>query len=650
MKRLLLSLLLISSISIVGAYYYAYFTYIPEKIENKIIANFKDFGFETLNFEKVTRKNGEVIFSNISLDEKSFSSIGELSVHFSLLKFMLNPDHAQKIIINDMNLSGEVSQRKLTFSGWNNDDKILQSLKNIPADIFVIKDTTIDLLSDDIGGIKINYNGQARVSKSGDIEIKGQLASKQKRLSFQSKINGKISTDGTISIMVQSDQISLTQKYLSIRRGAANIKFEHSIKSSISTISAEGDFSSVNWYNMPLRDVHITLETSPNNYLLSAQGKTFGRENIEWNTEINKESDINKANTTITPDSLADLLSFLSVNKRLQNDVEFPAFILKLEQPTISLNTKINKQGIIRGDFKFINPIPRFELGGTFRSDEYSKNIKGKITPAVSYISTNNKNAGFKQSVDGEFVIRNIDNISKLEWYLNTKINDGHMDYGALNIRGINGKILYSSNADKKNKGYLKFNLPLKSYIKQSGRINLNLDDKNKPLFQSIIFNIYNGTIKAQNPLFTNNSLSKKIKLTISDIYLTEFFRDAMFEDVIIFGQLGGVMPLTIEEGNKININGGILQSQGSGIIKLPQTIINGLFPNNDKKTMLIRKALKNYHYEFFEIRLDGNLAGKTMITLSASGYNPDIDSKQPISLNLHIETQADILFRNLIK
>ncbi len=645
MKRLLAALLIIFTLSLSS---YAYFIYIPEKIENKIIYSFKNFGFEELKFGNITRNNGKITFSDISLDKKEFSSIGKLDVHFSLLEFMLNPSHAQKIIISNMVLSGEISKGDISFSGWNNDDNILQSLKNIPANIVVIKNATMDILSDEIGGIKIDYNGRFKPSKNGGIEIKGQANSLQKKLAFQAKINGKISPDGILSMTAQCDQISLTQKDLSIKRGTASINLQHSIGNSTASISAEGDFSSVNWRNMPLRDVHSTLEYNHDNYVLSANGTTFGNENIKWKTKIINDGNIN-AKTTITPSSLNDLLSFLSFNHRLQEKLSFPAFILNMKQPVISIDTKINDDGIISGDFKFINNAPIFELGGKFISNKNTKNIKGKFALTNPHIDTIDKKARFKQRSLGEFIIRNIEQVATLEWYLNTKINEGSINYGTLNIKDINGKFLYNSRSPKKSERYLNFKLPLKQDIKQSGKISINLTDGNKPLVGNMSLNIYGGNIKTQSPIFKGGVLSNNIKLTISDIDLAPFFRDARFKRARIYGQLGGVLPLTIDS-NKININGGLLQSQGSGVIRLAPSIIAELFPEKDQKAALIKKALRNYHYDFFEIRLDGDLTGQVMVTINANGRNPDINNAEPVDISLHIETNASTIFKNLVK
>ncbi len=652
--KILLRILLISSISIAGASYYAYFTYIPEKIENKVINSFHKLGFTKLSIGEITRDNGKITFSDISLDEKGFSSIGNLSVHFSLTKFLLNPNHAQKIIISDMSLSGEISNGSLILTGQANNSKALQRLKNIPANIVIIKNSSIDILSKELGGVKINYNGQAKISSSGNIEIKAQASSKQKKLSFQSKINGTISSDDLISITAESDQISLSQKDLSIRRGAATIELKHSIRTAQTSIYAQSNFSSINWQNLPLRTVSTTLEITPKKNILTAKGSIFGNENIEWSAQINKTDGATISNINITPARFSELLSFLERNKRLQKNINFPAFVFNLQQPTISINVTADNNKF-SGDFKFISSNPEFNINGIFISDKNSDNIKGKIYSKKSYIYAKNKDAttnqrvAFQQASTGNFTVNRLKNIADINWNLNTKIENGHIDYASLKLENINGNFSYKQKNPNKAKTSLNFKMPLKPHIKQSGKIKLNITDKNKPLFQSVLFKIYEGSIKTKTPLFNGSTLSNRNKLIISDINLTQLFHDSQFKDIIIFGKLGGMLPVKMSDG-KININGGILQSQGSGIIRLPTDLINGLFIGKSKKMQLIRKALKNYHYEFFEIRLDGDLSGGVMMSINSSGYSPDIKDKESVDISLQIETKPALLFKDLVK
>ena len=658
MKKLFFAFAMLCTLALAGAASYAYFVYIPEKVEQKITAHFNNFGFENLSIGEITRKNGYILFSDISLDEKKFSTIKNLSVHFSLFKFLLNPDHAQKIKVHGLTLTGELSEdMELTLSGWQNDKEFLQNFRKIPATMLTLENSTIDLLSDQFGGIKIDLDTQIRLAGADDITIKGRIKSKQKKLGFHAKIDGSISSDGRLSIHSETEQISLTRDHVAIKRGVAKIDILHALKSKETFVSVDANLASVNWQNLPLRDVHLTLEKSGKNYNFSADGRTYGPENIEWTSNINTVNDVIKAETTITPNNLAGLRTFLERNKRLTPGINFPGFALSFEEPVISVNTVITNN-TIEGDFKVLMSDPNFEITGLFMSDEETENIKGEfvldpvdLTPLNEEGNTYDKTR-FVVDAKGDFVIKGLSqDISKqpnLEWSAKANIDKGNLDFDILNIGNIKGKFTYDSRTPDKTKSRLNLKLPIKSNFTHSGRLKLNITDKEKPMLQTMHFRIYDGKMRTELPIFTDGQIRKENKLVISDISLRQLFHDAGFNNIVVSGQMGGVIPFKIDD-RKMSVSGGILQSQEGGIIRLPENIILDLFPGNTPKMYKIRAALENYRYDFFEVRLDGDMAGRILMTLNASGYNPDFKNKDPIDLNLQIETNISLLFDKIL-
>lgn len=657
MKKSLFILVVIITLILSGVGSYAYFIYIPEKVEQKIIANFNAFGFENPDFGKITRKNGEIIFSDISLDRQNFSTIKEISVRFSLLKFLLSPDYSQEISVRNLELTGELSEDFiLSISGWVDNKNFLQKLRSIPASIINIENSNINLLSDNFGGIKIDYDAQIQLSDIEDIIIKGRANSKQRNLAFNAKLNGILSSLDKLSLTADLEQLSMEYNDLIIRRGSGKLDLSHNTNDLTYDISIESEIASVNWNKIPLRDVHAVLEKGNNdNYNLLADGIVFGTEEIEWETRINRVNEITEANTTITPKTITDFISFLKRNNQLDLQNNLPNIILNFNEPVLSVHTTTNN-GTASGDFTVLINKPNIEVGGSFAYNENNKNTLGLFSISETDIKSNNSSktpiasTQFKMSSSGEFTINNTTTIPSLEWSMKTQIKDGLIDYGAFKIPNIKSEFLLSSKSNKKTKRHLGFRLPLKNSIFQNGKVNLNIFTKTEtPLVKSIHLDIYDGHIKTQSSITKNGQLTSKNKLIVSDINIAKLFRDAGFKDIIITGQLGGVIPLQINK-DKMTVSGGILQSQRGGIIRLPQKVIAGLFPGNSRKMLRIRSALQNYYYEYFEIRLDGDLNGRVMMTLNARGYDPKSHDKDPVDLNLQIETQISLLFRNLLK
>ena len=143
-------------------------------------------------------------------------------------------------------------------------------------------------------------------------------------------------------------------------------------------------------------------------------------------------------------------------------------------------------------------------------------------------------------------------------------------------------------------------------------------------------------------------SFPSKMVFKITDINLTDYLGGLNISGLTVYGHLGGVIPLIRTKGN-VSIKDGLLQSQAPGIIKLPETLSNTLFPGSDPQMQTIREALNNYHYEFFELRFDGTVSGGVMVSLYSRGTNPDMVDKRPIEMNFQIETEISVLVEHML-
>ncbi|MGH1375945.1 MAG: intermembrane phospholipid transport protein YdbH family protein [Alphaproteobacteria bacterium] len=653
MRKYTVFIVVVALLVFTGTILYGYFKYIPERIEHTVLTSIRSIGFQNLQVGKIEKHRGVVRFLDISLDKESFSTVKEVRVSFSPLNILFNPDRASKIHIKGITLTGDFADH-LSIAGWNVDAShnfLKQPLHSFPAKTITIEDSRLDLLTDAVGGLGIYYNAQLRLNND-HISIRGEAKSKQKRVSYQSKIDGVIQQDGTININAEAEQLSFKYKDIHIRRGASKVQATYDPTQNTTVFSAESHMASVMWHGIPLREVHSVFDKGGNTYNLTAEGKTFGNQQIEWNTRVNSINDVTKSETTLQPDSIESLLLFLKANKKLRTDTYFPPAVLNIESPALSVNT-IHENAALKGDFTILVDTPSFEIEGYFSSPEGDiSTIDGVVSIESEMVSTSKETGDktrFTLSSSGEFAIGALSEQAILKWSAKNNIKRGTLDYGPIQINNLKGDITLGSNKKGKKRETLSFRLPLKKGIPQRGKVSLNIRDKHASLFEQIVFYIYGGQIKTRNRLFKDGALLKTNKLIVSDINLDQLFDDAGFHNILISGTLGGVVPFHAKN-NKIMVNGGILQSQSSGVIQLPDNVISALFPGNTRKMHLIRGALKNYYYEFFEIRLDGDLSGRVLMTLKASGFNPNFNNREPVDLSLQIETQISILFRNLLE
>jgi len=656
MKKVTLIILLLFLVTLSGVSAYGYFIYIPQKVEERIVSNFSVFGFEDFSYGSITHKSGHIIISDIALDKGKFSTIDQMDISVSLLKYLINPTHAQNIVVRGMKLTGEIrDDNQVSISGWENHAKLLRGLQSFPAGTIVFDQSSIDLLTNSIGGLSMKYDARASITSSGMIEFKAKIDSKQKKLTFHSNIEGSLTPQGELSFSSKIEDIGASFETLSLRRGLGEFQAEYPAFQENPILSMQGEFQfpSIRWHDLPLRDTKLTLSRDSDNYDIVANGTTFGDRTIQWSSAITPQTGTITSDTTLSPENLSDVIDFIETHKKLKLKAEIPDTLRNLKKPiinvvnTIDLNASKNV-----GTLKLSIPKPALTINADYRSATDLNTLLGTITLEKTTLKSSQSRTDdtrFNVSAFGEFTVKNFATNPQIDWFIHADIIDGLLDFEAMTIPNIKGSVFIGKKNNKKTRSntYLPFTLPLKKNIAHKGRIGINLDDKDKPLLGHVILQIYNGVIKTEAPIFQNGKIVRKNKLVVTDLNISKLMQDAGFSNVTITGALGGIIPFETVD-SEVKVNGALIQSLRPGVLSLPKDVIMGLFPGNTPKMIMIREALENYHYEFFEIRFDGDLADRVMMTVSAQGQNPEMARKDPVDLNLQIETQISLLFQGL--
>lgn len=620
-------------------------------------------GFANVNFGKVDRALGEVVFSDIEFEKEKFAKLKSLTVQFSLHRFILDSQNAFITTLDGLNLSGSISEdNEIELWGFAKNDQVtmINALHSQQIYKLHFKNTRTDLFSKKFGGITLQYDLDMIFSKNHTIELTAFIKTSQKKLELNASLSGKIDAGGDINLNIKADHISFENDTVNLNRGHADLLYNYSEKSAGAKSTIEGDafFTSARFHHIPLRNVQSEIKATNDNISAQLEGSTYGPEDIIWSATLEGNKRKKNLNLNITPMQFSKYISYfedISVIEKLDtvpktlNDAEIKSVIIDMifnqDQPTRgSLVITTAQQGLtITSPFLIkSNEIisGRFEINPTkIKSDQDSAEqsaatldimLKGifNLTPAK-----NNKKL-------------------KLSWDYTFYVEDGSLNYGTITLNQITGEI--TKPQYEKNNSKLSFSLPFKQHVKYNGDITLNLKKSQYDILEQLKLKLYGGEISTQGPLFEGNIALRENSLQLIDIDLSKYFKDAGFTDTEIYGQMGGRIPFVLNENSNttfsVDVNGGIIQSQGTGIIKLPEDKIKAFFPNNNDESIMIRQILKNYHYEFFEIRLDGDLMGRTMMTLNSRGINPDLKSKKPVDIKIQIETRPTQLIRNLVK
>ncbi len=633
-------------------YLYASNFYLPQQVQKNIVAQLEGFGFEKISIGLIETKSGKIIISDLSLDPDHFSSIEKLSIKYSLFPFLFGKKTAHEILVSGLNMTGNLSEdHQIRLSGWDKNENIIQSLLKLSTKSLIIEHSKIDLLTAEFGGIQLDLDGYLTKNNDG-VNIKGHITSEQRNIAFQAKINGELNFNGQMATEIEFSNVSIEKDDFNIKRGTSNLRLRYDLENNKTLMKFEGQIPSMRWGKLPLKDVHIIQEEEQNNTLLM-EGKFFGPEDMDWTSQIVFNNQGIKTQNTISPKIFNDALNVLERSALLKNKDIFPEFINNSKNPILLFNTTIDKEKNITGNFDIMFAKPSYTISGDFKNAKDKSTIIGTIYSAPIDIKPikNAPDLFLNTVTHGNFVITKTHDLPEFNWSGKMAILNGEFLLGSMILPNIAGEFSYSSSEkNNKNKKLLTFKLPLKPQILHNGNILINTENIEEPLFKQVELNIYGGKIRTQMPLINGNELTKENKLFISDISLTQLFYGLGFKNIRISGKLGGVLPIRFKDNKHITVNGGILQSLDRGIIQLPDDIVRGLFPGNDKQTYITQQSLKNFHYEYFEIRIDGNLKGNVMMTLKASGYNPDFYNKDAVEISLQIETQISTLLNNLLK
>lgn len=651
---------------------YLYFWYIPNKIEKQVTQSFDLLGFNHLTYASKSHGGGKLVFKDIKLDDDDFSKIDSITVKYSLLAFLSNGQRAQSLTVSNLKLTGDVSKNgEANISGWDQKKSLISMLAIIPAETIFFDNATLDLLTDDFGGMDLKSDIQVTNSQGKPAQIRGRTYTQQKKVGFDAKIEGSLSAQGAIDIKADIQQIQMQTDDYEIRRFNADLIWKKEPKRA-GNISIEGVAGSVLWQRMPLGDVNINYENSADNYNITAEGKTIGLQSIEFSSQINHVDGITHYETTISPSHVKELLAYLDINKIITNSPKLPVYIMDINQPVLTINTMIDpKVQNYEGDIKLISDQPALEVSGKYKFDAGKKLISGQFempdtTTAINFkaspplpvnddaiipeASPSSSPVTIDVSAQGIFAIENWGTPeSSLAWKYEISPHNGEISFGQIKLKNISGSVIDSSvEAQKQNDVSLTYVLPIKESIPHEGKIFLNLDTPAEPFIKQILLNIYSGAIQSNALSFENGSLPQDITLKIKNINLSTLLQDTRIGGLTMVGQMGGILPLILKD-NKIIVKGGILQSEGPGIARISPYVSTSFFPGYTRDMQKIRDALENYHYEFFEIRFDGDFSSSTMMTLTARGFNPDLTDKSPVDLNLQIETPISSFLSNLI-
>ena len=637
---------------------YALYWYIPDIIKARFAEGLQGLGFQSVAFESVSASGGAVTFNKISLDPKSFSGIDGIEIRYSPERYLLQGGQADSLRVRKLELTGEISSSlDVTIAGRKNDLSFLRGLKDIPAPAVIIEGATLELLHPDLGGLKMEFEGQIRKKsgKGGDVEILGRIKTAQKKLSFEGTVTGTVSADGSIKAPLKTEPLQFETEGFKMSRSSGSFNIEIPAGKSLS-LTGEIIAASLNWRSIPLDDTKINIERKDTQFSMKAEGKTIGAEAIDFSASLKtNEQGQTSQDVSLRPKNLLLLRDFLAKNNLLSSDQALPSLLPSDTPLSITFDFgKTESKDAISGEWALVNPERSSGVQGSFLFNPETKVLTGlcdKTSLALPEAFFAQDNSGEGLAINCSFSWDGQKSPPETKADVSASINGLTMGYGPLLLRNLRGDvsgIKGTDSAPQSFKADLNFDLPLKPSIKYQGKMRASITPPDQGAINSLIVSIYGGTVRTDPMPLRDMALPAQVTLKVSDISLRQFFADTPLPAFKIDGRMGGVIPL-IKDGKTLDIKDALLQSQDPGVIMLPDSISGMLFAGDDPQMKAMRTALKNYHYEFFEFRMDGSISKGVLMTLNSRGTNPDLKDKRPIEINLQIDTQPSFLIEHML-
>ena len=257
--RNFLKFALFLSVMLGGTYVYVLLWYVPAQVEIRVSEALSKLGFGDAHIGSIESDFGKVTLKDISLDEKSFSQIGYLEANYTTFGYMLNDGLVERILVKELQLTGELSETFVpTIAGWQNGALLLDTLKKLPVKQMYLEDATVNLFSENLGGIQLDVEGQITRKSESNLELLGRVKSRQKKITFTSKVSGNLSPSGNLELVSETTELQLALDDLRINRATSEATFIVFPDQTVS-LTVQAIAGSMYWKAIPFQDVNITI-------------------------------------------------------------------------------------------------------------------------------------------------------------------------------------------------------------------------------------------------------------------------------------------------------------------------------------------------------------------------------------------------------
>ena len=263
--------------------------------------------------------------------------------------------------------------------------------------------------------------------------------------------------------------------------------------------------------------------------------------------------------------------------------------------------------------------------------------LQGKSQLKSPQINTGEISADFTSSLPDNKsqsrLLLDLTNLNgKTEWFSFQDLSGNfHLDpdkkFSTISTANVNAKEIVAGVRFANVKGALSFDLVKKDPIVK---------------FEIKSANVFGGTIKSR-PANYQLGTNTVIPISFSKFDLAKILELYNQESIIGTGILSGSIPIKISSKGISVTNGSLSAEPPGGVLKYSSPALN-----SEESYKFALNALRNFHYRTLTAKVDYNDIGKLFLNLNLQGENPDLNSNQPLNVNLTVEEDIPDLIQSL--
>ena len=181
----------------------------------------------------------------------------------------------------------------------------------------------------------------------------------------------------------------------------------------------------------------------------------------------------------------------------------------------------------------------------------------------------------------------------------------------------------------------------------EKGTINFQLIGFEAIRLQGAEWPFVGGFIRLKSTDFNfASTATNHIEAQAIDWNLDTLVKQFKVPDLQLQGIVNGEFPVVFSAGSA-EIDDAVLASTGPGVIQYGGSATDAV-ADNEPTTGMVMDALKDFRFDVLKIGLDGNLAGKMVLSLNMLGRNPAVLNGKAFEMNISIDSELAKLVNSL--